>query len=77
MESFQFLKDWKQPPEVFYKTGILKGFTKFNLIRPSILLKETDAGVFLRNLQNFQEHLFYRTPLDDCFPEHLKKVVSI
>ena len=31
--------------------------------------KKTDSGtgVFLWILRNFQGHLFYRTPLDDCF----------
>ena len=28
---------------------------------------QENTGVFLRILQNFSEHLFYRTHLDDCF----------
>ena len=31
------------------------------------LKRESDAGVFLWILWNFQEHLFYRSPPDDCF----------
>ena len=30
-------------------------------------MQASGAGVFLLILRNFQEHLFYRTPLDDCF----------
>ena len=29
--------------------------------------RDCDTGFFLRILRNFQEHLFYRTPLGDCF----------
>ena len=32
-----------------------------------LYLRDPDPGVFLRILRNFKEHLFYRTPLDDCF----------
>ena len=35
--------------------------------RVSFLIKLQVTGVFLWILQNFYEHLFYRTPLDDCF----------
>ena len=31
------------------------------------LKKDSGTGVFLLILQNFWEHLFYRTPLDGCF----------
>ena len=38
-------------------------------LRLATLLKKKDSGtgVSLWILQNFQGHLFYRTPLDDCF----------
>ena len=29
--------------------------------------RDSDTSVFLWILQNFQEHLFYRTSQDDCF----------
>ena len=36
--------------------------------RPATLLKrDSGTGVFLWILSNFYEHLFPRTPLDDCF----------
>ena len=36
--------------------------------KPATLLKkDSGTGVFLWILQNFQEHLFYRTPPGDCF----------
>ena len=31
------------------------------------LKRESDAGAFLWILWNLQEHLFYRSPPDDCF----------
>ena len=31
------------------------------------LKRDSGTGVFLRILRNFQEHFFYRTPLDGCF----------
>ena len=31
------------------------------------LKRDSDTGVCPWFFQNFQEHLFYRTPLDDCF----------
>ena len=42
--------------EVFYKTGVLKNFAKF-----------TEKHMWI--LRNFLEHLFYITPLGDCFCE--------
>ena len=56
--------------EVFYKKNVLKSFTKFTGKRQSLQLYEkTDLGtsVFLWILRNLQQHLFYRTPLGDCF----------
>ena len=52
--------------------GFLRNFAKFlgKHLCQSFRPKEKwdpDTGVFLWILQNFQEHLFYRTPLDDCF----------
>ena len=43
-------------------------FNKAAGLRPSFLLKRHfSTGVFLWIMKKFQEHLFYRTPLDDCF----------
>ena len=44
-----FLAYQKQLPEVFYENGVLENLAD---------LKKNTCG-----LQNFQEHLFYRTPL--------------
>ena len=66
-------------PQVSYKVGVLKNFAKFTKIsapeffnevedgglKPTILLKR-DSGTD-GNLQNFEECLFYRTAVDDCF----------
>ena len=32
-----------------------------------VIVMDPGTGVFLSILRNFQEHLFYRTPLGDCF----------
>ena len=58
--------------KVFYEKGVLRNFTKFTgkhlSQRPAALLKRhSGTGVFLWILRNFLDHLFYRTPLDDCF----------
>ena len=37
----------------------------------NFIKKET--GVFLSIFRNFKEHLFYRTPLGDCFCKFQKK----
>ena len=63
---------WKQPLEVFYKIGVLKNFTKFigkHLCHSltTLLKKRLWYRCYLWILWNFQEHLFYRTPSDDCF----------
>ena len=42
--------------------------TKLQASRP--YKRDTGAGVFLWILRNFWEHLFYRTPLDDCFSKY-------
>ena len=43
-------------------------FNKIAGPRPASLLKrDSGTSVFLRILRNFQEHIFYRTPLDNCF----------
>ena len=57
------------------KKGILRNFTKFtgkhlcqSLFFHKLYQKRgSGTGVFLWNLLNFKEHLFYRTPLDDYF----------
>ena len=48
----------KQPPEVFYKKGVLRPQT-------CNFIKKTLAQVF--SCEFFQEHLFHRAPLDNCF----------
>ena len=45
-------------------------FNKAAGLRPGILFS---TGVFGWVLKNFQEHLFYRIPLDDC----LSNIVQI
>ena len=72
----------KQPPEMFFKKSVLKNFAKFTgnicasvsfLIKFQVSLcnfikKETLAQVFSREFWwCFWEHLFYRTPQNDCF----------
>ena len=60
---------------VFYKKDGLRNFAKFiepltcqSLFFKKVAgLRDSGTGVFLRILRNFWEHLFYRTPLDDCF----------
>ena len=40
----------------------------FNKVGPQLYQKrDSDTGVFLRTLQNFQEQLFYKTLSGDCF----------
>ena len=70
-------------PEVFCKEGAIENFTKFrgNYLCQSLFFSKncsrkawnSDAGVFLWILQNFYEHLLYRTPPDDCFCMSLAK----
>ena len=40
---------------MFYNINTLAGSA-------TLLKRDSDTGVFLWNLQNFYEHLFYRTP---------------
>ena len=54
------------------KKGVLRNFTKFTAkhLCQSLLFNTVAGvftGVFLWLLWNFLEHLFCRTPLDDCF----------
>ena len=52
----------------FIKEAVFKNFTKFwPEACNSIKKRDYGTGVFLWILWNFQEHLFYRTPPDDCF----------
>ena len=56
----------------FTKKGVLKNFAKFTWkhlkpVTPERLKRDSNAGDFLQVLRNFQEFLFYRTPLGDCF----------
>ena len=54
----------KQPPEVFYKKGVLKNFAS----ACNVIWKETLTQVFSYEfLRNFKEQLSYRTPPGDCF----------
>ena len=72
----------KQPPEVFCKKRCSWKFKKFtgkplcqslflNNVAGLQLYQKRDSGtdVFLWILWNFQEQLFDRTPMDDCFWE--------
>ena len=50
----------------------LKNFTNYAgkhlVTRPATLLKrDSNTSIFLWNLQNFQEHLFWRIAANDCF----------
>ena len=56
--------------QMFYKIVILKNFAEFSWKRlraQTVLKRDSSAGVFLRILRNFQEVLFHRAPLNDCF----------
>ena len=67
----------KQPPEVFLKffanfTGKhlcwSLFFTKLQAFRPATLLKiDSYTGVFLWNLRNSEEHLYFEEHLNDSF----------
>ena len=71
----------KQPPQVFYKTCILKNFVEFTrkhmcrslLFNKAANLSKRDSNFsknkcfFLWILRNFYEHDFYRTRLGYCF----------
>ena len=78
-ESWYFIKPvilQKQLPELFYKKTIFTGnhlcwspvLMKFHAFRPATLLKrDSNRGVVLWILRNFQEHLFWRTSANGCF----------
>ena len=40
------------------------------------LRRDSGAGIILWILGNFSEHLFYRTPLDDCFWKDFANVIA-
>ena len=56
-------------------------FNKVADLRTATLLKKTLTAVFLWILRNFQEHIFYRTPLAGCFSKfakyHYKKLKEL
>ena len=62
----------KQLPEVFWKKRILKYFSNFTWkhlcwIRPeTLLLRDSNTGVFLWNLLNFSEYPFWRRSANIC-----------
>ena len=72
----------KQPPEVFYKKGVLRIFTKFTgkdlckslffnkvagLRAATLLKKKLQHRYFPVKFIKFLRNLFYRTPPGDCF----------
>ena len=49
--------------KTFFGVSFLNKVAGFKAWRPATLLKrDSNAGVFLQSLRNFQEHLFYRPP---------------
>ena len=80
---FLLLAFHKQPLEVFYEKKVFlkisQNSQENSSVRVSFFIKlqasglqrykkrNSGIGVFLWILRNFQGHLFYRTPLDDCF----------
>ena len=68
-------------PLVFYKVGVLKNFAKYTRKHQrrslfyEVVGRRPQAYYFIKkrksgacgNLQNFEEHLFYRTAVDGCF----------
>ena len=71
---------WSSRPQVFYKVVVLKNFAKFTgkHQRRSFLMNLLDGGlkptiILKKRLRhrwkfaNFEEHLFYRTFVADCF----------
>ena len=70
----------KQPSKVFCKNGVLKNLANFTekhlcwslfLIKlrasVSLLKRGSNTSVFLWNLRNFSENLFFRTSRNNCF----------
>ena len=59
--------------------GVLRNCAKFTgkhlCLRPATLLKKRPC-VLLWILRNFQKHLFYRTPPDDCFFHSYQKIIG-
>ena len=58
--------------------GVLRNFAKFtrkHLCQQLYLKRDFGTDVFLWILWNFQEQLFYRTPLGDCFWPILFKII--
>ena len=51
------------------KTPVLESlFNKVAVLNLELYQKrDTGTGIFLWIFRNFQEYLFYKTPLDDCF----------
>ena len=62
-----FLKIWQILQENNYVGAFF--LIKLQAFRPATLLKrDSNTGVIMWNLRNFQEHFFYRTPFySDCF----------
>ena len=67
-----------QPPEVFYKKGVLISFIfhrktpvleslVIKLKTSNFIKKETPTHIFLWNLRNFQEHLYSKVSANDFF----------
>ena len=63
----------KQPPEVFYKRSCSQKFAIFTgkhlcwSLSFNKRKRDSNTGVFLRILRNFQEHLFWRTSANGGF----------
>ena len=72
----------KQPPDVFCKKGVLRNFARFTgkqTCRPeacNFMKKETLSQVFSCKFFEFSIHLFYRTPLGDCFQKLCKRLME-
>ena len=49
------------------KEGTILNFTNPSLSLQLYLKRDSGTGLFLWILQNFKEHIFYRTPLGDYF----------
>ena len=65
----------------FVRKVVLRNFAKFTgkHLRQSLFFNKKDSGtdVFLWILQNFKEHVFYITPLGDCFSVSQETVLNI
>ena len=75
----------KQLLEMFCKKGVLRNFAKctgkhlclclfFNKVAKK---RVSGTGIFLRIPRNFYEHLFYKTPLGDCFWNFKNKISRV